>query len=475
MSKPVPAPRTWRHGIPSEAVTTSGPSPRGPDAGTAIGRPPDPSIFPLIATACAPAHVGRDDDDGVVPGTAGAPGGDTRTVGQPTLRALVHCGDRADRRHRVRLRPPLHLGSSLTVRWQTLALALVVFVCLAAAGTLARRARLRADDLLYIAIGAAPGRDRRRSHRLRAARAGGVRRWSDSLLDPAVGGLELGLAVVGGMLPRPRSSRPCSGRPSVGGRTSRRSRCLSAIAAGKLTMVLGGSGQGRSFEGDWATAFLGPGPWVSLAPAVPSHPAQVYEGVGTRDRGGPRAGRGFARRVPCHGRDAAAASGSRRGASRARRSRRSGATRTSRAHYRPVACSPWSSPPPRSPGHSSSASGCPGGPVPGARLQHPPGRDPGEPDGHRSDVSWSGVDARDEDRPMTQVAEPDRPTRSEPGRINHWIGGRLVEGTSGRHGDVYDPADRARRTSTSTSPRSRRSMRRSRRPAQRSRAGARRR
>ncbi len=41
---------------------------------------------------------------------------------------------------------------------------------------------------------------------------------------------------------------------------------------------------------------------------------------------------------------------------------------------------------------------------------------------------------------MTQVAEPDISTRSEPSRINHWIGGRLVEGTSGRHGDVYDPA-----------------------------------
>ena len=41
---------------------------------------------------------------------------------------------------------------------------------------------------------------------------------------------------------------------------------------------------------------------------------------------------------------------------------------------------------------------------------------------------------------MTQVAEPDLSTRSEPSRIQHWIGGRLVDGTSGRHGDVYDPA-----------------------------------
>jgi malonate-semialdehyde dehydrogenase (acetylating)/methylmalonate-semialdehyde dehydrogenase len=41
---------------------------------------------------------------------------------------------------------------------------------------------------------------------------------------------------------------------------------------------------------------------------------------------------------------------------------------------------------------------------------------------------------------MTQVAEPDISTRSEPSRIRHWIGGRLVDGTSGRQGDVFDPA-----------------------------------
>ena len=43
---------------------------------------------------------------------------------------------------------------------------------------------------------------------------------------------------------------------------------------------------------------------------------------------------------------------------------------------------------------------------------------------------------------MTQVAEPQRPprTRRRPGRISHWIGGRIVAGTSGREGPVYDPA-----------------------------------
>ena len=43
---------------------------------------------------------------------------------------------------------------------------------------------------------------------------------------------------------------------------------------------------------------------------------------------------------------------------------------------------------------------------------------------------------------MTQVAEPGqvRTAVAEPGRVSHWIGGRIVAGTSGREGPVYDPA-----------------------------------
>ena len=42
---------------------------------------------------------------------------------------------------------------------------------------------------------------------------------------------------------------------------------------------------------------------------------------------------------------------------------------------------------------------------------------------------------------MTQVAEPNAQAGSRtPARISHWIGGRLVAGTSGREGPVYDPA-----------------------------------
>ena len=43
---------------------------------------------------------------------------------------------------------------------------------------------------------------------------------------------------------------------------------------------------------------------------------------------------------------------------------------------------------------------------------------------------------------MTQVAEPGSPETDTPtlGRVSHWIGGRVVAGTSGREGPVYDPA-----------------------------------
>ncbi len=41
---------------------------------------------------------------------------------------------------------------------------------------------------------------------------------------------------------------------------------------------------------------------------------------------------------------------------------------------------------------------------------------------------------------MTSVAEPEKSTQAATGRVSHWIGGRLVPGTSGREGPVYDPA-----------------------------------
>ena len=206
--------------------------------------------------------------------------GDTPPVGQPTFcrgytSATVPIAVIA-----FDFDPLVRLGSDLTVRWQTLALAVVVLVCLAGAGVMARRRGLRADDLLYVVIGAAPGAviGGRIGYALavpEAFSAGPL-----SLFDPAVGGLELGTAVVGGI------GSAAVVAALLGSQVGRWAHIgsiplLAAIGAGKLTMVLGGSGQGLPFDGDWATAFLGAGPWVTAAPAVPSHPSQIYEAVGT--------------------------------------------------------------------------------------------------------------------------------------------------------------------------------------------------
>src|SRR5438132_13163490 len=41
---------------------------------------------------------------------------------------------------------------------------------------------------------------------------------------------------------------------------------------------------------------------------------------------------------------------------------------------------------------------------------------------------------------MTELATPPVDERTGVKRISHWIGGRLVAGTSGRSGPVYNPA-----------------------------------
>jgi prolipoprotein diacylglyceryltransferase len=56
---------------------------------------------------------------------------------------------------------------------------------------------------------------------------------------------------------------------------------LLALAGGKAAMILGGGGQGQPWDGDWATAYAGPGPWGSLAPGIASHPSQAYEALAT--------------------------------------------------------------------------------------------------------------------------------------------------------------------------------------------------
>jgi prolipoprotein diacylglyceryltransferase len=176
--------------------------------------------------------------------------------------------------------PLIQIADGLTVRWQTIALATAVALCLATAGVLARRSSLRPDDMLFIVIGAVPGAviGGRIGYALLVPEAFGA--GPLTLFDPAVGGLELGLAVIGGVATGSVVAI-LLGAPLGAWAHLASIPLIVAIAAGKLTMMLGGSGQGRPFDGSWATAYLGPGPWVDPAAALPSHPSQLYEGVGT--------------------------------------------------------------------------------------------------------------------------------------------------------------------------------------------------
>jgi prolipoprotein diacylglyceryltransferase len=185
-----------------------------------------------------------------------------------------------------------------SVRLETIGYAAVIFLALVAAAVFARRTpvdlarpasepsadgepnHLRADDLLYIAVAAIPGA-------VVGGRLGYALTHLDfylsspaSLFDISQGAFELTLAVAGGLLTASIVARML-GTPVDRWLHAAILPLLFALGAGKLAMVLGGSGQGLPFDGSWATAYVTPGPWGSLAPALPSHPAQVYEAMTT--------------------------------------------------------------------------------------------------------------------------------------------------------------------------------------------------
>lgn len=194
---------------------------------------------------------------------------------------------------------PITTIGGWTVRLETLALAVVVLASLLVALRIGMRTpvdlsrspddhltpdgepnHLRADDLLYIVVAVFPGA-------AIGGRLGYVLLHLDyynanqaAILDPARGSLELSLAVLGGALTGTFVAG-LLGAPVGRWLHALALPLLFALGAGKAALVLGGSGQGTPSDAAWATAYVSPGLWGSLGPAIPSHPAQLYEAIAT--------------------------------------------------------------------------------------------------------------------------------------------------------------------------------------------------
>ena len=137
--------------------------------------------------------------------------------------------------------------------------------------------KLRLDDLILVAFGAVPG-----------AVVGGrldyalihldyYRADPGALIDPGQGGFGLTLAVVLGTLTAIAVARLLAapldkwlGVASVP--------VLLGLSLGKLTMALGGAGQGIYSDAWWATSYVRTGVWGSINPSFPALPSQVVEG-----------------------------------------------------------------------------------------------------------------------------------------------------------------------------------------------------
>jgi len=181
--------------------------------------------------------------------------------------------------------PSIHIGE-LLIRWQTIGapVALVAGFSVAAiinAGVL-RGTRpsdaLRLDDLVYIILGIVPGAvvGGRLVH--------GILFWEayaadpGRLLDTSVGTLSLTGAVFGGTVSAIYVAR-LIGAPVRRWADAAVVPLLLTLGIGKFAQLLGGSGQGAPFDGPWAVAFTGAGPWISPLPELPAHPSQIYEGL----------------------------------------------------------------------------------------------------------------------------------------------------------------------------------------------------
>ena len=176
--------------------------------------------------------------------------------------------------------PLATLSGDQAVRWGAIALAVAIATALVLAGVLARSGDLRADDVVFITVGIVPGAVVGGRIGYGLLHASFFESSLGQLLDPSIGGMELGLAVVGGFV---TGSYVASllGAPIGRWLHVAAAPVVFAIGAGKLTMVLTGSGQGIQSDSGLATAYLGPGPWNSLVPSLPSVPSQALEGIAT--------------------------------------------------------------------------------------------------------------------------------------------------------------------------------------------------
>ena len=184
--------------------------------------------------------------------------------------------------------PVLRLSDTASVRYETIGLAVVLFLGLALAARIGSQTPsvgpyvpapgLRVDDLVFCIVGAVPGA-------IIGGRAGAVLDHFDyyranpgAIIDPNQGGLTLTLAIPFGIFTAAVIAR-LLGAPVARWLHAAALPLLFVLAAGKLIGVLGATGQGLPSDLPWATAYVGPGPWGSLAPAVASQPSQVYEAV----------------------------------------------------------------------------------------------------------------------------------------------------------------------------------------------------
>lgn len=186
------------------------------------------------------------------------------------------------------LDPVLRLSESASVRYETIALGIVLLLGLLLAarigsitpafGPFVPAPGLRVDDLVFIVVGAVPGA-------IVGGRLGYVLDHLDyykgnpaAIVDAAQGGLTLTLAVPLEILTGAFIAR-LLGAPVVRWMHALALPLLFVLGAGKLVGILGATGQGSPADLAWATAYQGAGPWAVLGADIPAHPSQVYEAI----------------------------------------------------------------------------------------------------------------------------------------------------------------------------------------------------